>query len=201
MTVGDKSDLRRRLAAARAIAHAATPLASLTLAARLPAARLAVGVVAAYMPLGDEMNPLPLARRAISLGARIALPRTARPLRSGPLSFHLWEDGDPLEAAALGVLEPLADAPSAVPDVVLVPLLGFDRQGGRIGYGAGCYDRTLAALRAKGSVYAIGLAFSAQEVDATPQDPHDQPLDAVLTEREWILPAPFAARRPSEAAL
>ena len=77
---------------------------------------------------------------------------------------------------------------SLEPDIILVPLAAFDRRCRRIGYGAGYYDRTLAALMQQRSGWsiAVGIAFAAQEVDAIPADDHDERLDLVLTERETI---------------
>jgi 5-formyltetrahydrofolate cyclo-ligase len=86
-----------------------------------------------------------------------------------------------LRRSRFGVLEPSPDRASLAPDIVLVPLLGFDRAGHRIGYGQGHYDRTLSALRARGPVLAIGLAFAAQETPDALAQGHDQRLDAVLT--------------------
>ena len=77
-----------------------------------------------------------------------------------------------------------------VPEVLLVPLLAFDRRGFRLGYGGGFYDRTLEGLRARGPVLAIGLAYAAQEVPVVPTDATDQRLDAILTEAGLIRPEP-----------
>ncbi len=74
-----------------------------------------------------------------------------------------------------------------MPDLLFVPLAAFDRRGHRIGYGAGFYDRTLAALRAEKEVAAIGLAYAAQEVLFVPADDHDEPLDMVVTEKDVIV--------------
>ena len=163
------------------------PLAELTMAARPPTSALeGVRVVGAYRAIGAEASAEPLVRRLLALGAELALPRAPRPLRSGPITFHFWRPGDPLEMSAFGILEPLAAAGAVDPDLLLVPLLAFDRRGARLGYGAGCFDRTLAELRARRTVFALGLAFAAQEVGSVPCEAHDQTLDAVVTEREWI---------------
>jgi len=115
-------------------------------------------------------------------GHPLALPRVQG--RGRPLAFHAWRPGDPLLAGPFGVMEPDPDAPALRPRVLLVPLLAFDRQGGRLGYGAGYYDLVLHALRALcPPPLAIGVAFAAQEVDRVPTGPRDQPLDAVVTER------------------
>jgi 5-formyltetrahydrofolate cyclo-ligase len=96
--------------------------------------------------------------------------------------FRRWRPGAPLEAAPFGLSHPPAEAGTVDPDVLLVPLAAFDRRGHRIGYGRGYYDRALARLDARGRRRAIGVAFSVQEVDAVPDEPHDRRLDAVLTE-------------------
>jgi 5-formyltetrahydrofolate cyclo-ligase len=75
------------------------------------------------------------------------------------------------------------DGPIAVPDFVLVPLLAFDRRGYRVGYGAGYYDRTLAALPGR---FRLGVAYAASELDEVPAGPYDEKLDAVATERGVI---------------
>lgn len=149
-------------------------------------------VISAYVPLKDEISPETLLADFENVGAdhfdlTFALPRTP-PKGSGlPLSFHVLTPG-PLVKSAFGVLEPPPDAPVVTPDILLVPLLGFDRQGHRLGYGAGHYDRTLAALRARRPVLAVGLAWACQEVDRIPTDAFDQPLDWVVTENEAIGP-------------
>ena len=94
--------------------------------------------------------------------------------------------GDALASGQWGIREPLPDALEVAPDILLVPLLAFDRRGNRIGYGAGYYDMTITALRAHKSVTAIGIAFAAQEIAAIPATPRDARLDLVLTEREII---------------
>ena len=188
MTTSDKSALRAETAERRAKAHATQPLAGLTLAARLPREALppADSVVAAYWPFSSEIDPRPLMQRLAALGYVIALPVTPPKGSSNPLQFRRWTSATLLKPRSFGVHEPGEDSEVVVPDLLLVPLLAFDRRGGRLGYGAGHYDRTLEILRANGSITAIGLAFASQEVDALPMEPHDQPLDAVLTERAYI---------------
>ena len=91
-----------------------------------------------------------------------------------------------MSEGAFGVREPFPEASEVRPDVLLVPMLAFDRQGFRLGYGGGFYDRTLALLRQDGSPVAIGIAFAAQEVDRVPVAEYDQPLNWIVTEREAI---------------
>jgi 5-formyltetrahydrofolate cyclo-ligase len=137
-------------------------------------------VVSAFHPVGNELDILPLAARLAAAGAEIALPVVIAPRQ--PLQFRLWAPGDPLESGVRGIPVPPASSPQKTPDVLLVPLLFFDRQGYRLGYGAGFYDRTLAGLRATRVVLAVGVAFAAQEVPAVPHEAHDERLDWVLTE-------------------
>jgi 5-formyltetrahydrofolate cyclo-ligase len=146
--------------------------------------------VSGYWPLAHECDPRPLLAALAARGRSLCLPVVAG--RGQPLVFRHWSPGDTLRRVAFGLSEPLPDAPLAVPEVLLVPLLAFDRRGYRLGHGAGYYDRTLAQLRAQTpSVRAIGIAFALQEVAAVPVLPHDQPLDAIATEREFILLAEF----------
>jgi len=138
-------------------------------------------VVAGYSPLKSELNPLPLMRRCAALGAQLALPVVAG--RGKPLIMRGFAFGEPLGSGVWGIREPLPDAPEVFPDILLVPLLAFDRRGNRIGYGAGYYDRTISRLRTMKAITAIGIAFSAQEFEDVPATSHDAPLDLVLTER------------------
>ena len=141
-------------------------------------------IVSGFMPLKTEINPLPLLRKLAGAGARLALP--AIDGRGKPLIMRAFAFGDELASGQWGIREPKADAPEVAPDILLVPLLAFDRRGHRIGYGAGYYDRTLADLRKRRVVVAVGIAFAAQEVEAIPVDERDERLDLVLTERETV---------------
>jgi 5-formyltetrahydrofolate cyclo-ligase len=102
------------------------------------------------------------------------------------LRFRRWNPQDRLEPDAFGIPSPPRSAPELVPNLVIAPLLAFDRTGGRLGQGAGHYDRTLAELRRDRPVFLLGLGFAGQEVEALPQDAHDQRLDAILTETAYI---------------
>jgi 5-formyltetrahydrofolate cyclo-ligase len=123
--------------------------------------------------------------------------------RQEPLVFHLWRPGEPLLPGGFKVMEPRPERPVVMPDVVLAPLLAFDRAGRRLGYGKGYYDRTLASLRrSKPDALVIGLAFALQEVAAVPADVTDERLDAVLTEAGVHLCSPrsrAAALTPDDA--
>ena len=155
------------------------------IAARPFPLKVGVGtVVSGFMPMKSEINPLPLLRRLEEMGARIALPVIAG--RGKPLVMRQWSFGAPLIAGVWGIREPKPEAPQLEPDILLVPLLAFDRAGYRLGYGGGYYDMTITALRAKKEVTAIGVAFAAQEVAQVPRTERDARLDLVLTEHEVI---------------
>jgi 5-formyltetrahydrofolate cyclo-ligase len=181
-----KSALRRKATARRdALPAEARQAAAEAIAARaFPQPTAPSAVVSGFMPLKSEINPLPLMQKLAEQGARLALPRIVG--RGSPLSMRAWEFGGALDRGQWGIREPTADAPEVDPDILLVPLLAFDRAGYRIGYGAGYYDMTIKRLRGLKAVTAIGIAFAAQEVPKVPTTPRDERLDLVLTEREVI---------------
>lgn len=136
-------------------------------------------IVSAFSAIGDEIDPGPLIGRLRQDGFEIALP--VMEAKGKPLLFRRWREGDPLAEKMWGIMEPLDSAPEVLPDVVLASLLAFDRQGYRLGYGGGFYDRSLAKVRAIKPVIAIGLAYDELLVDAVPHLDYDEPLDWVLT--------------------
>jgi len=148
------------------------------------ARRIHANAVSVFLPIRDEPDTLPLIAALSAHGFRTALPVTVS--REAPLIFRQWRPGDPTRPAGMKIREPLASAEALAPDLLFVPLACFDRRGHRIGFGAGHYDRSLAALRAAGPVTAVGVAFSAAQAAEIPDEPHDQRLDFVLTERELI---------------
>jgi 5-formyltetrahydrofolate cyclo-ligase len=181
-----KAELRREAMARRdALPPEARQAAAEAIAARKFPLAIAPGtIVSGFMPLKSEINPLPLMRKLVGQGARLALPVVAG--RGKPLVMREWVFSELLIAGVWGIREPQPEAAVVDPDILLVPLLAFDRAGHRIGYGAGYYDLTLAQLRARKPVIAAGLAFAAQEVPAVPATPRDALLDLVLTEREVL---------------
>ncbi len=183
---GIKAELRREAIARRdALPAEARQAAAEAIAARpFPLAVTPGTIVSGFMPLKSEINPLPLLRKLAGQGARLALPVVAG--RGKPLVMREWVFGESLVAGVWGIREPKPEAAVVNPDILLLPLLAFDRAGHRIGYGAGYYDLTLAQLRARKPVIAVGLAFAAQEVAAIPATPRDARLDLVLTEREVL---------------
>jgi len=181
-----KAALRRAALARRdALRPAERMLAAFAIAERgLPLEVTPGTVVSGFSPLKSEISPLPLLRRLADAGASLALPVVVG--RGQPLVMRAWSFGAPLASGVWGIREPPADAPEAFPDILIVPLLAFDRRGHRIGYGAGYYDMTITRLRAMKPVTAIGVAFATQEIAAVPATPRDARLDLVLTERETI---------------
>lgn len=176
----DKPALRRALRLARSAFGPAGPVR----VSDSFRARLAAGlVVASYMPVGDEADPSPLAQAAVNAGCVLALPHVVD--KPTPLRFLAWDDEIALSAGPFGLSQPPESAAVMVPDVILTPLLGFDRAGNRIGQGAGHYDRAFAAHP---DAWRIGVAWSVQEVAALEPDAWDVPLHAIATEQEWIVP-------------
>ncbi len=141
-------------------------------------------IVSGFMPLKSEINPLPLLRKLAEAGAQLALP--AIDGRGKPLLMRAYAFGDEFARGQWGIREPKPEAAEVAPDILIVPLAAFDRAGHRIGYGAGYYDMTINALRAKKPVTAVGIAFAAQEIPRVPATERDERLDLVLTEREVI---------------
>lgn len=136
-------------------------------------------VVSGFFPFRAEIDARPLMSRLLAEGYELALPVMEG--KGKPLIFRRWKPGDEMAEAKWGIQEPLPDAPVVEPDILLGPLLAFDRAGYRLGYGGGFYDRTLQKLRASKPVVSIGLAFGEQQVDAVPHLDYDERVDWVLT--------------------
>ena len=181
-----KAELRRAGQARRdALPAAARQAAAEAIAARVFPLAIRPGmIVSGFMPLKSEINPLSLMRKLAEAGASLALPVVAG--RGKPLSMRGWQWGEPLVTGVWGIREPGPGAPEVQPDILLVPLLAFDRSGHRIGYGAGYYDLTITQLRAQKPIAALGIAFAAQEIETVPRTAFDAKLDLVLTENETI---------------
>jgi 5-formyltetrahydrofolate cyclo-ligase len=148
----------------------------------LPSAGLSS--VSGFFPYKSEIDTRPLLGQLAGEGWTTALPIVIG--NGEPLIFRRWYPGQPTTPGMWHIPQPTEDSPLIEPDVLLVPMLAFDRKGYRLGYGGGFYDRTLELLRAKKPVTAIGLAYAGQEVDSVPRDAHDQPLDFIMTEKEII---------------
>jgi 5-formyltetrahydrofolate cyclo-ligase len=182
-----KRALRSELIAVRArIAQDERAARSLAIAERVeqvPAVREA-RTLALYAPLGTEVDSGEIARRATARGARVVYPRTVRGDRR--LAFAR-ADARELVRGPLGALEPPAGAPDVALeeiDCVLIPGVAFSAGGLRLGRGGGYYDATLARMP---RAIRVGVAFDAQIVPDLPREPHDVPLDAIVTEARVLL--------------
>ena len=138
-------------------------------------------VVGAYAASGDEPDILQMFA-GVAEGGALALPHHAA--RIDMMDFRRWRPGEPLVKGPWGTQQPADDSPLANPDLIFCPLVGFDRQGGRIGQGGGHYDRYFAAHP---DALRIGIGWSVQEIDRAPCESTDIALDAILTEQEFIL--------------
>jgi 5-formyltetrahydrofolate cyclo-ligase len=127
--------------------------------------KINAAVVAGYVPIKNEVN--------ILCALVTALPVVKKEQKQ--LLFYPWKQDDELLKGTYGIEEPVAEGKAVTPDVIIVPLLAFDRNGHRLGYGAGHYDATLYSLRKNNpALLAIGAAFSRQETDILPPEPHDE---------------------------
>ena len=181
-----KSDLRKQLFAVRKQAHA-DGAAEKAEAARdhFMASRLLTGakVVAGYCPIRTEIDVFPLMDVLHRAGHRIVVPVIEG--AGLPLRWFEWWPDVAMQDGPFGAGVPV-DTHELIPDLVIAPLVGFDRQRWRLGYGGGFYDRSLERLRARRRVRAYGYAYASQEVEAVPTEPTDQRLDGIVTERGLI---------------
>lgn len=150
--------------------------------------------IAAFWALPEEPSLQPLLRQWVEEeGYEVSLPVVTAP--GEPLAFYQWNPDAPMREGAYGILEPVSE-PAEAPDIVLVPTLGYTREGDRLGYGGGYYDRTLAALKESGHPFvSIGIAWATGDLsglDYAPQ-PHDVRLDGILTDKGWAVQAPALA--------
>lgn len=139
-------------------------------------ARYGDAPLAGYLPIRSEIDPVPV---MAAHGGPVGVPVIVGAGQA--LEFHRWTPDCALIEGPFRALIPV-EAQPMVPRVLVVPLVGFDARGFRLGYGGGFYDRTLAGLRAAGPVLALGFAYGAQELPEVPTDAYDQPLDGVVTE-------------------
>jgi 5-formyltetrahydrofolate cyclo-ligase len=185
MSILEEKALLRQEAGARRDAFAGSGAGAAITEADLQLPGMAAGqAVSGYNPFGSEADCLPLLTRLAERGHVTALPVMQG--RSKPLAFRRWRVGGELVPGSFNIPVPPPEAGEVDPGILIVPLLAFDRAGYRLGYGGGYYDRTLAALRARHEIIAVGLAFSIQEVADVPRTERDERLDYVLTERELI---------------
>lgn len=182
MSVDLKAIARKRAFAQRAKIHE-RDRAHAGIAAQLLATFLTPHygkTIAGYMPIKSEIDPTP-AMTSLSLHGPVAVPIVEA--KDAPLRFDAWAPDIEMVPGAFGASVPKQSVP-IVPDVLIVPLVAFNRAGHRLGYGGGFYDRTLAQLRETRDVFAVGFAYSGQEMRDFPVSKYDVPLDAIVTESE-----------------
>lgn len=147
--------------------------------------------IAAFWPMSEEPGLQALLRQWVEDEAlSVSLPVVTGP--DEPLSFRLWTPDTPMREGAYGIQESEGE-PAPLPDIVLVPTLGYTRQGDRLGYGGGYYDRTLAAWQAAGHPFtSLGIAWACGDLSSESYTPaaHDIRLDSILTDKGWAVPAP-----------
>ncbi|MCJ2104816.1 5-formyltetrahydrofolate cyclo-ligase [Methylobacterium sp. E-041] len=168
----DALDPETRRAGSLAIAEHALTVAGLAEAT----------LVGAFWPIRSEADPRPLIECLFARGQRVALPKVT----PDGLVFREWRAGETLVAGRFGLSEPRDDLPALDPTALIVPLAAFDRRGQRIGYGRGYYDQAISRLSRSGPVLTIGIAFSVQEIQRVPAEPHDRPLDHLVTEAGFV---------------
>jgi 5-formyltetrahydrofolate cyclo-ligase len=184
---GLKADLRKTAYAARKAAHADGAEAALAARDHFLSARLLTGVavISGYCPIRTEIDPLPLMVALHGAGHRLCVPVIEG--TGLPLAFREWTPEGAMVDGPFGARVP-ATGDWLEPDLLIAPLIAFDAGCWRLGYGGGFYDRTLERLRARRRTLAVGFAYAAQQMDAVPREPTDQPLDGVVTERGLIRP-------------
>lgn len=177
--------LKRRSAANTAEhGHAGATLARLASAHSWPTPP---GVMTGFWPVRGEIDPRPMMEVLRAAGWQIALPVVVA--NEAPLVFRAWSPDDAMGEGSFRIPEPLPSAPELTPDAMLVPLVAFDAEGYRLGYGGGFYDRSIEKFSADGrSLHVIGVAYDAQEAVRIPRDHHDRRLDAILTPSGWRVP-------------
>ena len=181
--------LRAEMKKRRTALAAANPIAGESVAKHAVAALDAGGwpakpaVVAGYWPIQSEISPFPLMEAFADRGYALALPCLVPEDETFRMVFRRFRIGDKLISGPFDILQPDEGLEEVDPDIVLMPLLAFTDSGQRLGYGGGYYDRTLESLRARRSVLAIGIAFSAQQLAEIPFEVHDQNLDGIFTDQ------------------
>jgi len=140
--------------------------------------------VSGYIAIKNEINPALIMDFLAAQNMKLCLPVMTH--KNSPLEFHPYQLGDAFEMHDTYAIPQPVKSQATTPDILLIPLLGFDRMGNRIGYGKGYYDRTLEQLRMRHDITAIGLAYAEQEVEQINAQPHDQRLNIIVTPRETI---------------
>ena len=183
MTLNLKNSLRKKMKQIRAIAYEKDPDASANLI-RLFHAHISLSknaIIAAYSPIHSELDILPLLHHLHKTGHSCCLPVASETAHE--FLFKKWVPESIMIQGAFHI--PVPEQGELInPDVLLVPLLAFDTDGYRLGYGKGHYDTTLIKLKNTGKIVTIGIGYEVQKVDCVPREPHDQQLDWIITEQK-----------------
>ncbi len=139
--------------------------------------------ISAYMPIKTEISPLPVMQELCKKEKTLCVPVIQEV--GLPLLFSVWTSGCEMVEGPFGAKVP-AEGQYVDPDVIIAPLVAFDRRGYRLGYGGGFYDRSIEGLLAKKPVVVVGFAYAAQEMPKIPTEPTDQRLDAMVTEQSIL---------------
>ncbi len=137
-------------------------------------------IVSGFLPIGSEIDVRPLLKMCLNAGAEICLPCVEK--NNAPLLFRKWREGDVLVSEIFGTKAPHHNAQELIPDIVVTPMLAFDTQGYRMGYGGGFYDRTFAHFKKIKDIQAIGVALDIQKIDTVPTGDYDIALNKIITE-------------------
>ena len=196
-----KGERARLLGARRAMASDTHKIASeaiwKALLAQLPPA--SHSLVGCYWPFRKEFNCLPYMREVLRRGDQVALPAVVG--RGTPMEFRCWTEDAKMEAGVWNIPHP-ASGPPVWPTALVIPLVGFDDAGFRLGYGAGYYDTTIAAFAEK--PYAVGVGFEFSRLPTIFPQAHDRPMDAIITElrvRAWSRTGDSFTAAPAEREL
>ncbi|MHA6641431.1 5-formyltetrahydrofolate cyclo-ligase [Mesorhizobium sp. A623] len=175
-----KAERKRLLGARLAMTPQARQASSERIAATLDRTigKVSGRIVGSYWPFRGEPDLRNWSIRVVERGGRIALPVVIR--KGWPLEFRVWSPGEPLERGIWDILVP-SRGPSVQPDVVIAPLVGFDEANYRLGYGGGFFDRTLAVLPRR--AFVVGVGFAAAQVQTIYPQPHDIPMDVIVTDK------------------
>ena len=138
------------------------------------------GSIAGYWPIADELDVKPLLQMLSRAGIKVSLPTVIPDQKR--LVFQGWSENTQLVKGPYGTLQPHRSSAFITPDILMIPLLAFDAEGGRLGYGGGYYDRTLSELRKKKEITAVGIAYAGQEINEVPTCSNDQRLEWIVTE-------------------
>lgn len=176
-----KYAMRKLAKQKRAGFHKDLPDASFDIVSNFPVPFGENTIVASYIAVQNEIDPTPIMKELSDKGVTLCLPRINKITNS--LNFHEYNFGDELIQGSFGIFEPSSTAKLVYPNIMLVPLLAFDNNGFRLGYGGGYYDRAIKAAKSKCELITIGLAYSGQKVETIPVEPHDQALDFVITDK------------------